>query len=211
MGRQEAGREPAADQTARLSDRLGVFAQSLSTERVSLSTIVNFIGRRSIGSLLLVFAVPLMLPVPLPGIAVVFGVPLIVISAQLLLGRRHIWLPAWLARRSIARAEFIALVERARPSLRRLELIARPRVSWLAADWTMVPIGAICLLLAVIITLPVPFGHMLPGAAISILALGLMERDGLVVGLGLIVALLAIGLLLAVANGVAVWLHAHIG
>ncbi len=211
MGRQEAGREPTPDQTVRLSDRLGVFAQSLSTERVSLSTIVNFIGRRSIGGLLLVFAAPLMLPVPLPGVAVVFGAPLIVISAQLLFGRRRIWLPAWLARRSVARAKFLALVERARPSLRRLELIARPRLSWLAADWTIVPIGAISLLLAVIITLPVPLGHMLPGAAISILALGLLERDGLVVGLGFIVALLAIGLLLVAANGVAGWLHAHIG
>ncbi len=211
MGREEHGWEPAAERTARLSDRLSAFAQGLSTEQVDVSTIVNFVGRRSVGGLLLVFAVPLMLPVPLPGIAVVFGVPLIVISAQLLLGRRHIWMPARLARRSIARAEFIALVERARPSLHRLELIARPRVSWLAGDWTIAPIGAICLLLAVIITLPVPLGHMLPGAAISILALGLLERDGLVVGLGLIVALLAIGLLLVAANGVAAWLHAHIG
>lgn len=205
-----AGRDPAAKSAARLSDRLNAFAQGLSTERVDVSTILNVVGRRSAGGVLLVFSVPLMLPVPLPGIAVVFGVPLIVISTQLLLGRRRIWLPAWLARKSIARTEFITLVERARPILHRLELLVRPRVSWFADDWTIAPIGAICLLLAVIITLPVPFGHMLPGAAISILALGLLERDGLVVGLGLIVALLALGLLLVAAN-VAAWLYAHSG
>ncbi len=178
---------------------------------MDVSTIVNFVGRRAVGGLLLVFAAPLMLPVPLPGIAVVFGVPLILISAQLLLGRRYIWLPARLARKSIAHTEFIALVERARPSLSRFELIARPRVSWLAGDWTIVPIGAVCLLLAVIITLPVPLGHMLPGAAISILALGLLERHGLVVSLGLVVALLAIGLLLVAASGIAAWQRVHIG
>jgi hypothetical protein len=211
VGRQGASREQAAGQAVRLSDRLSAFAQNLATERVELSAIVTFIGRRSAGGLLLVFAAPLMLPVPMPGVAAVFGVPLMVISAQLLLGRRHIWLPARLAHRSIARTEFAAIVERARPTLRRLELIARPRVGWLAGEWTIVPIGAICLLLAVIITLPVPFGHMLPGAAISLLALGLLERDGLVVGLGLVVALVAIGLLLVAADGAAEWLHAQFG
>ena len=109
------------------------------------------------------------------------------------------------------RGDFLALVERATPLLRRLEAIVRPRIGWLAGDWTMVPIGAICLVLAVIITLPVPLGHMLPGAAISLLALGLMERDGLAIGLGLVTAAVALTVVGLAAHGIATWLHGYFG
>lgn len=74
----------------------------------------------------------------------------------------------------------------------------------------MMPVGAICLVLAVIITLPVPFGNIVPGAAISVLALGLIERDGLAIGFGLLIAVLGLSLVaFASANLVAV-LRAHL-
>jgi hypothetical protein len=78
------------------------------------------------------------------------------------------------------------------PKLCILESIARPRVHWMTQDWILRLTGAVCLLLALIITLPIPFGHMIPGAAISLLALGLIEHDGLAMALGLIVSLLAL-------------------
>ena len=46
-----------------------------------------------IGALLLILALPMWLPIPAPGISVAFGVPLILVSAQLLVGRRFAWLP----------------------------------------------------------------------------------------------------------------------
>ena len=39
-------------------------------------------------------------------------------------------------------------------------------------------IGAFYLVLAVILTLPIPLGNVLPALAISIIALGMIERDG---------------------------------
>lgn len=74
----------------------------------------------------------------------------------------------------------------------------------------MVPIGAISLILAIIITLPVPLGHMLPGVAISLLALGLLERDGLAIGIGLATAVLAFVVVAIATNGIATWLHAYL-
>jgi len=43
----------------------------------------------------------------------------------------------------------------------------------------------VCLLLAVVLVLPVPLGNMLPALAISLLALGILERDGLWILAGL--------------------------
>jgi hypothetical protein len=53
-----------------------------------------------------------------------------------------------------------------------------------------------CLVLAIIITLPVPLGHVVPGTAISVLALGLIERDGVAIALGMLTAVL--GLLIVI-------------
>src|SRR5262249_12444740 len=153
--------------------------------------LIDFLGSRSIGAMMLFLALPMALPIPAPGLSALFGVPLILISAQLVVGMRRTWLPRWLSDRSIARDQFHALVHRMLPTLHLLERIVRPRVTWLTGDWAMIPIGAICLVLAIIVTLPVPFGNAVPGIAISLLAIGLLARDGLAVGSGFAIALAA--------------------
>ncbi|HEY1432568.1 MAG TPA: exopolysaccharide biosynthesis protein [Stellaceae bacterium] len=94
------------------------------------------------------------------------------------------------------RSSFLAIVDRILPTLRRLERIVRPRAGWLAGPWARIPVGIICLVLAIIIALPVPLGHVVPGTAISVLALGLIERDGIAIALGIITAIF--GLLIVV-------------
>ena len=179
------------------------FAASVTTERVDLRSISRFMGQRSLSAFQLVLALPMAIPIPAPGLSIAFGIPLILVSAQLFLGRRDAWLPTWLARRSIDRANLVTLVERALPTVRALEKVIHPRLKWMAGDWVMMPVGAICLLLAVIITLPIPLGHMVPGAAISVLALGMIERDGLAIGLGLLIALLGLCIVVYASTGLA--------
>jgi len=180
------------DHNARgLSELLAEHARTVSGERVSLADIADFLGPRSIGAWLLILALPMVLPVPMPGISVLFGVPLMMISVQLALGGRRAWLPAFVLRRSIERADYVALVARMQPALKRFERLVRPRASWLASDWAKVPVGVICFVLAAIITLPIPLGHLAPGTAICLLALGLMEHDGIVIGIGFAAAVLA--------------------
>jgi len=50
--------------------------------------------------------------------------------------------------------------------------------------------------LSLIVTLPIPFGNVAPCIAIAFLALGLLQHDGLVVGIGFAASLLAFGLIL---------------
>ena len=171
------------------------------SERVSLADIADVLGTRSIGASLLILALPMVLPVPAPGISVLFGMPLMMISAQLALGGRQVWLPAFILRQSLARADYVALVARMRPAMERLKRLVRPRALWLANDWTKIPIGPICLVLGMIITLPIPLGHVAPGSAICLLALGLMERDGAVIGIGFVAAVLALVIVTVASAG----------
>ena len=48
-------------------------------------------------------------------------------------------------------------------------------------------VGGFCLLLAVVLALPIPLGNMLPAFAISLMALGVLERDGIWLVIGALV------------------------
>lgn len=191
----------------KLSVLLTHHALTLKDERVSLGEIADFLDTRSIGGLLAVLALPMVLPVPAPGISVVFGIPLMGISAQLTLGYRRTWLPRRIARRSIARADYVAMVDRALPVLKRLERIVRPRATWLVKGWARVLVGLTCFVLAAVITLPIPLGHLVPGTAICLMALGLIEHDGIVIGLGLGAGGIALLVVTAASAGVVNAVH----
>ena len=62
-------------------------------------------------------------------------------------------------------------------------------------------VGGVGVLLAVIITLPIPFGHMVPGASISVMSLGLIEKDGVAISVGLIIALFALLVVILAMTG----------
>ena len=66
--------------------------------------------------------------------------------------------------------------------------LLRPRAVALSQPPMEYLVGLVCLLLAVVLVLPVPLGNMLPALAISLLALGILERDGLWILAGLVAA-----------------------
>jgi hypothetical protein len=169
-----------------LSQVLRALAEDTSRERVTVGDLLQALGDRAIGALLFFFAVPNVLPVP-PGTSSVLGAPLVFLAAQLAFGMRP-WLPGIISRRSMSRADFRGMVLKVAPWLERAEKLLRPRVSALALPPFEYAVGLICLLLAVVLVLPIPLGNMLPAFAISLLALGLLERDGYAIGAGLLAA-----------------------
>ena len=199
--------DPGHHDARGLSELLAEHARTVRSERVSLADIADVLGTRSIGAWLLILASPMVLPVPAPGISVLFGVPLMIISAQLALGGRRAWLPAVILRQSMARKDYVALMVHVQPAVEHFERIVRPRALWLANDWAKIPIGLSCLVLAMIITLPIPLGHVAPGTAICLLALGFMERDGVVIGIGFVAAVLALVIVTLASAGAVNALH----
>lgn len=175
---------------------------ALGHARISIGEVLKLLDDRSIWALLLLLALPMAIPIPAPGLSVPFGACMVLISAQLAVGRDHAWIPERLARRSMEASAFAKVVRSVLPTLRRLEKIVRPRKRWLAGDWMRIPVGVTCLILALIITLPIPLGHVVPGTAISLFSLGMMERDGVTVWVGLATAIAGIALVILASQGV---------
>lgn len=177
--------EKISDMLEALADRVG--------DRITLRELLNGFGERALGALLVVFAAPLVLPMP-PGVSAVLGLPLLLFSAQFMLGMRQPWLPAALADRTIRGRDVKAMATRVVPMLLRIERLLHPRMTLLARGPFARLVGALAVVLSIIVFLPVPFGNMLPSLAIAVLGLGLVERDGLalLVGGGVAAASLAL-------------------
>ncbi len=170
------------------------FAESQISDRIEIGALVHAMEHRSVGALVLILALPMVVPIPAPGISVPFGIFLMLISTELMFARGQVWLPRGLAARTIRRQDFMRFAKRAVPVLRRVEQLARPRMSGFTGGWAIRIVGLTCLILATIIALPIPMGHFLPGSVICLLAVGLIECDGLLIAIGLVAAAFVLGI-----------------
>jgi hypothetical protein len=148
-------------------------------ERLAFGEILDGLGERSFGVLLLILALVNCIPMP-PGGSTVFGATMMLVGLQLLVGLREPWFPGFMRRRSIPRAAFRAGVNRVVPYLQRIEGWARPRASWLTTGPGERLAALFVVILSFVVALPIPIvGNIPPSIAVSIIAMGLIERDGL--------------------------------
>lgn len=188
---------PPDEGADRLSAILQAIAQGQERERISIADLLHALEHRAIGALMFIFAVPNAIPVP-PGVSAVLGAPLIFLAFQLMVGRRP-WLPRVITDRSLSRVDFEKVVNLAAPWLAKAERLMRPRFQFLAHPPAEYLVGFVCLLLAIILFLPIPLGNMLPAFTICVLALGVLERDGLWIMIGLVLSVVAVAIVWGVA------------
>ncbi len=167
-------------------------------ERLTLGEILASLDHRAYGFVLLLLAAANFTPGPsMPGFSTVFGLPAMAMAAQMVLGWSRPWLPARLARLSVKRERFVRLVGKALPMIARLDRLLRPRLTWLANltghRWT----GVAALVQAILLCLPLPLYPMAPAAALVLMSLGMIARDGVMLALGHIAGLFALGLAVA--------------
>jgi len=166
-----------------ISDRLDLLAAESQNEAVTLGWVLAQLNERAFGLFLLVLALPCCIPF-LYGIPQVVALPLMFVSAQILLGRRVPWLPSRLAARSVASAELRTLADRAGPWLRKIEAVSRPRLGFLTRAPMDRVVGAALVLFSASILVPLPGTNTVPGIAVVVVAMGLLQRDGILVILG---------------------------
>ncbi|MBN8552655.1 MAG: exopolysaccharide biosynthesis protein [Caulobacterales bacterium] len=163
-------------------------------ERLTLDEMVDAFGERALGAVMILIAVISLLPWP-PGGKVVFSLPLMIIASEVALQRQSLWLPDWLLRRSVSRAGYAAGLGRMIGVVRFIERLSRPRLAVLTGPMARLVIGLICLLLAIMLAFPVPFGDLLPALTIIILGFALMQRDGVATLIGLFGTMVCLGYL----------------
>lgn len=169
-------------------------------EFFSLRDIVSRMQERGFALLLVLFALPMALPLPYPpGFSTLVSLPLLFISAQMALGYSAFWLPEFVAKKRVNRLSLQGVLNKALPYVEKLEHYLKPRHPALLTPLAERLIGAFALVLACCILLPLSFlSNTIPAAGITLMALGLMAHDGKCIIIGAFVGLIGFLITLAV-------------
>jgi hypothetical protein len=159
-------------------------------ERMRLQDLIDGLGERSFGFLLLLFGVAC--AIAPPGFATIFSIPLMFFGLQMLAGFATPWLPASIAKRSFAKTDMEATLRRAVPAMRWVERICKPRFEFLIGNIGERLLGLLVFILAVVIALPGPGTNFPPGVAIAFMSIAIIERDGLLVFAGVLASFAAL-------------------
>jgi len=166
-------------------------------ETLSLGDISRALKDRGFGALMILFCAPNLIIMP-PGVSTIFGLPMMFVAIQLIIGYRKPLLPRKIRQRQVRISTFRSIVERIEPWIMRFERVARPRLWLLPQRISERAIGSIALFMGLLLVLPIPFGNFPPALAVIVMCLGLGERDGLWTLAGILLAMLATGIVIGV-------------
>jgi hypothetical protein len=208
----EIDSQPTQARPLPLSQQLAQIVEVHGPERLSFSALAAKLQSRAWGGLLLIFAAINVLPLP-PGTSVFFAIPLLIVSAQMVIGRASPWFPERLDQRGVTKQLLRRLIDKINWLEIRVERIFKPRLPGLTGATAARVIGLVCFLLALLAAIPIPLFHMAPAAAIVLFGLALIYRDGALVilaavaaVLGVMADILIIGSGFAALNYAAAWL-----
>lgn len=172
-----------------LSDRLGdLLEEQADSQGMSLKLILERTEGRGIYLVMMFACLPFVVPVSLPGLSTVMGLIVGVLSVRLALGKPPA-LPRFLAQRTLKPKTVRRILKASLRFLRFLEKMVRPRrTRWLASPSAMFLNGALMAFMAFLLALPFPpivlFTNSLPSYAIILIAVSIMEEDGVTIWLG---------------------------
>lgn len=153
------------------------------TEKVLMGDILDRVGRRAYGPLLLIVGLFSISPLSVvPGMTWFAAALTLVLAVQMLLGRPKPWLPQRAMRMPIPRRALVSGVAKARPAAKAIDVLLKPRMAFFTQP-PMVNIVALMVIGAALVTFPlgfIPGLPILPGLAVVLFGLGMSARDGLV-------------------------------
>ena len=116
----------------------------------------------------------------------------------MILGMRAPWLPAWIEKKVIKRENLEKIVTKANPWLKKIENRMQPRMTYISVHtWERI-IGIFAFVFTVSIALPIPLTNFPPGWGILVMSLGLLNRDGITILIGMIIGTIGIGITMIV-------------
>jgi len=182
------------DPEVRISAALAVACAAVRDPFVTLRELFALLGEQGLLVFCGVLAAPFLLPVTVPAMSTVFGIPMLLIGFAVMFSRVP-WLPARLLDHRIQASTVRGVLQKLRGWALRFEHLVRPRLLGLSRGLTINVVNGGLLMLAVALLMAplplVPFANTVPAIAILLLCFGMAERDGAVIALGWLATLIA--------------------
>lgn len=197
----------AAPPRRRASEVLLAVAAAPGGDTVTVEEIAAAFDTRAYGPFLILLGLVNCIPFP-PGLLSIIGLPIVILGVQMLLGRRTPWLPHSVMRRRIKRDDLTRHATAAQPILQRIERLLRPRMAGVFRILPQRAIGLLVTIFGTCVLIPIPLTNFVPSLGTVIVALALIEADGLVLALGVLVGIVGVSISAVVTGSIVVALGA---
>lgn len=166
--------------------------------RVTLGSALEAMGGMGFGRLLLILTLPNVLVVPsVPPFPFLCGLPAMLLSVQMALGRPRASLPGWAERLSLRRDQALKIARFAAV----LGRVARPRRwNWMRGRIARALLGTLVLFLTAVICLPLLGLNFLPAIGLAVLILGMAEEDGAITAAGVGLSFMGFAAMIAIIH-----------
>lgn len=181
--------ESSAPPTESLGEKIELVIKKLPPEEVALSEIMDIVGADSLLLLTIFLCLVFLVPVSIPGVSTVFGTGILLIGITRLFSRQ-LWLPKNIANRKLSSVKLSEVLKRALVWFHRLEKIScQHRLSGLTSGNLMTTFNNLSFIVAALLLMApfgfIPFSNTLPALALIFLSVGMVQRDGGFILLGI--------------------------
>jgi len=143
-------------------------------------------GSNGLLLLIILLNAPFLLPIPIPNLSTPFGILILFIGAKLIWGIPR-QLPEFMGKRVLSDKILNSILDKTVQGIQKIEKFIHPRYPTLSESPFFLSLNfSLIMGLGFILTLPlgIPFTNFFPAWTIILLALGLLEKDGLLIVLG---------------------------
>ncbi len=187
----------------RLSEELLELAQDFPAAEIRLSDLMLRFQRQAYTLFLILLSLPFCQPTPLPGFSTPFGIMIMVLGLRFAF-RRQPWLPKRILEARLPSKILITILKGGSKILGFIERLLRPRYPGIF-DYRMTQFcGGLTICICgffLLLPLPIPLSNLLPALVVVILAAAFSERDGLMLGAGVIMFAVTLAFFAAIAIG----------
>lgn len=164
-----------------LETLLDSLLESSDDEDVTVAELLDAVGRRAHGPVLLLMGFVTISPLSLiPGANWLIALVTLIFAFQVMIGMTRPWLPSRTLEFTFHERHLEKGVELATPWAKRIDRMLRPRLTFLT-DPPFIQLAALACVGAALVTFPlglIPFGPFLPGLTLMMFGLALASRDG---------------------------------
>jgi hypothetical protein len=177
-----------------MSAALAGAAAAVRDPAVSLRELLGALGEQGLLVFCGVLAAPFLLPVTVPGMSTVLGLPMLLIGFAVMVSRVP-WLPERLLNHNLPAPTVRGVLDKVGGWAERFEHLVRPRWLGLTGGRAINGVNGALVIVAVLLLMApiplVPFVNSIPALAVLLLCFGMAERDGVVIAIGYFTTLIA--------------------
>ncbi len=177
-----------------LEEEIALVQQKGAVNPLSIAEILQVLSGKGRSLVLILLSLPFCQPIQIPGLSTPFGLIIAFLGLRMTFGKK-IWLPDRLLTKTIPDKVLSSITDKTLKLIRKIRRWIYPRFTWLCHSPIMEKMHGLAIFVLGIflaLPLPIPLSNLTAAWSILLVALGLLEDDGLFIFLGYLVSVLTL-------------------